>query len=527
MMSKIIGFFKLNRWALFSGLLIGTSYAPFPCWAVAFCYVPLWLWVTEETLSLRQIFWGAWITQFTLSLIGFHWVAFVTYEFGHIPAPLAVIVLIMFCSLVHLYIPIAITLAVALGRHWRFQRGWILLIIPFFLNMMERFWPSIFPWHLGYPLYSSGVSLYQWADVIGFLGLSLLMLLSNSVIAVWWLNRKKVWILASLCFALGFLTWAGNFHAKDWDVTDAHVQTLVVQGNIGNLEKEQVEKGQNYQESIIDRFINLTRKGAAENPEAKLIIWPETAFPATFDQRSVGFYFQQKVVQTLRDLKMAMVTGAYSSEFNLQARRSTAYNAMAFLNQNGDLAGPLYRKTYLLAYGEYLPLSETFPFLLEWVPTVANFGRGQGPQVFSLSVEDQVLRLGPQICYEGLYPDFSRKLALEGAQIFVNITNDSWFGRPSEPLQHMYMTFARAVENRRPLIRSTNTGVSSVALASGQILALSPIHQEWTGKFDVSYQHNPPLTFFSKWGHFDALLVLIITMITLAIGYRYGRIRRP
>ena len=80
--------------------------------------------------------------------------------------------------------------------------------------------------------------------------------------------------------------------------------------------------------------------------------------------------------------------------------------------------------------------------------------------------------MGPQICYEGLFDWFGRALANEGAQVIMNITNDSWYGTWEEPFQHGYMTLARAVEVRRPLVRSTNTGLSSVALASGEINGL-------------------------------------------------------
>ena len=422
MMSKIVDFFKLNRWAILSGVLVGTSYAPFPCWALLFCYTPLWLWATRLELNLRQVFWGAWVTQFILSLIGFHWVAFVTYEFGHIPWPLAFIALMIFCSLVHLYIPIALTLAVACGRSLKFSRIWILFLIPLFLNLMERFLPSLFPWHLGYPLYSSGIPLFQWADVVGFLGLSLLMLLCNAVIAVWWLNRKNFWLPVTLGLGLIALTLGGTDHAKPWTQTDGVIPTLIVQGNIGNFEKEQVEQGQNYQDHIVDQFLALSRQGVEKNPATQLMIWPETAFPGNFDQRTLGFYEQQKVLQTLKALNLPLITGAYSTELNQQTGKSVFFKALAFLDSNGQLSGPLYRKTHLLAYGEYLPLSETFPILLTWVPTISNFGRGQGPQVFSLNIKNQTLRWGPQICYEGLYPEFSRKLARQGAQILVTLT---------------------------------------------------------------------------------------------------------
>ncbi len=120
--------------------------------------------------------------------------------------------------------------------------------------------------------------------------------------------------------------------------------------------------------------------------------------------------------------------------------------------------------------------------------------------------------VGPQICYEGLYPDFSRGLAKAGADVIINLTNDSWFTlqpwvwRPFEPEQHGFMTLARAIEVRRPLIRSTNTGVSMGILPDGELLARSPTREEWYGQFTVPIPANPPLTLFARWGQWDLLM---------------------
>ena len=95
-----------------------------------------------------------------------------------------------------------------------------------------------------------------------------------------------------------------------------------------------------------------------------------------------------------------------------------------------------------------------------WFPHTADFARGDGPQIRRY----RGLLLGPQICYEGLFPGFSRKLADQGAQVFVNVTNDSWFGTRAEPYQHLAMTLARGIEFRRPVIRATNTGISTAML---------------------------------------------------------------
>ncbi|MGH8560008.1 MAG: apolipoprotein N-acyltransferase, partial [Methylococcales bacterium] len=91
-----------------------------------------------------------------------------------------------------------------------------------------------------------------------------------------------------------------------------------------------------------------------------------------------------------------------------------------------------------------------------------------------------------------------------------------------EPYQHLYMTLARAVEYRRPVIRATNTGISSVALASGEILNRSPMHQEWSGRYDVSYLYKPIETFYERYYWLVPGLLLGTVAGLLAFGLWYG-----
>jgi apolipoprotein N-acyltransferase len=129
--------------------------------------------------------------------------------------------------------------------------------------------------------------------------------------------------------------------------------------------------------------------------------------------------------------------------------------------------------------------------------------------------------VGPQICYEGLFPDFSRGLADQGAQIFVNVTNDSWFGTTAEPYQHLSMTLARGIEFRRPVVRATNTGISAAMRADGTLLDLSPLHTEWTGLYEISYRREPLPTFFQEYGRWLVPSILwLAAAILLAAGRR-------
>lgn len=533
MIRKIFQWFKQKRLPLLAGLLVGTTYIPFPPWALLFCYAPLWIFLLQ-TKSLKQAFWGAWLTQFTLSLIGFHWIAYTAKEFGSMPWSVSIVALLLFASFIHLYIPLAGVLAVWLRNKFSLGTFPTLLCFAILHSLAERIWPSIFPWHLGYTLLWAKLPVYQLADLVGFAGLSSVILFSNAWVAWIWLQRRQsarfltihIGALATVLILLN--TWGHN-HKIPWNQFDGEIKATVIQANIGNIEKVFAETGRGYQATITEKFLRLSREAIAKYPDTDLLVWPETAYPDYLDASFLGLARQRQLIEGLQPLGIPLLTGAYSKEKNLDLKEDKAtYNALFLIKPDGTSYSPPYRKTYLLAFGEYLPFSEAFPILLKWLPFVSNFGRGLGPALLTLDRPDgSHLDIGGQICYEGLYDDFSRGLAKKGALLLANVTNDSWFGYPFEPRQHLYMTLARAIETRRPLLRSTNTGISTGILANGEILQWSPIHEEWFGQFIIPYKKFPAQSFFVRYGHMDWVLLLIILFGTLTTGASNVRTRRP
>jgi apolipoprotein N-acyltransferase len=528
MMVKFKLFFKQYSlrnylWPFVAGLLIGTSYIPFPPWALLFCYAPLWIFLFHNAKTWKEAFAAGWWTQFTLSIIGFHWVAYVTKQFGGFPWPLAVLVLILFACFVHLYIPLTAALVVFLKEKYRWSLSKTLLALALSLSLAERLWPSIFPWHLGYTLLWAKLPAYNWADVIGFEGLSTVILLFNAWLAWLWEQREhkgKVLAHGALIFTLAFaINIGGYFHGKSWNQFDRKLVVSIIQANIGDLEKVFAEEGQShFQDSIVRKFLSLSHAAVEETPNTELLIWPETAVPDYLDPFNSMTKIPRLMGSVLQPLGKTLLTGSYAKDAPGEKTVRQTYNALFLLDSSANAIGKPYRKTNLLAFGEYLPFSETFPSLLKLLPFIANFGRGQGPDVLVYPHPEGDIKIGAQICYEGLYPEFTRGLAMKDADILANVTNDSWFGRPSEPRQHLYMTLARAIEVRRPLIRSTNTGISTVMLANGVVLQQSPLHEVWQGSYDVQFRNNPPKTDFVIWGHFDWILILVALLVILIKG---------
>ena len=125
------------------------------------------------------------------------------------------------------------------------------------------------------------------------------------------------------------------------------------------------------------------------------------------------------------------------------------------------------------------------------------------------------------ICYESIFADEIRQFVVNGAEVLVNISDDGWYGDTSAPWQHLNMARMRAVENRRWLLRDTNTGVTAAIDPYGRITESAPRH-EFTS-LAVRYGFNDDLTFYTRFGDVFALLCGILSLATLAYGRGTGR----
>lgn len=550
-MKRIGAFFNFHSLCILSGIFIGTSYIPFPPWASLFCFVPLWIhWFRISALNeppgnltrYKKIFFAGWLTQFVFSLIGFNWVALTVHEFGLMPWPIAIFVLLLFCAVANFDVPLAGVAWFYLHKKWSLSWRASAVLLATLMALFEAWIPTLFPWNYGYTWLWVKAPFAQVGEIVGFQGLSSIVILLNFGLLLFherWRAGKTAQAASTLITTLGIfslLNLAGYVLYKNLAQPDKEFKTVIVQANIGNLQKQMAEIGYGFRSAIAERYSLLTRRtltdsalqDTADNPPAKsavdFVVWPETAYPYDIDQRLWSSPFMKRYpppAQWLINLAQELDTNLIAGGYGYAPRDGKVTNTFFIVEKSGSIQPDPYYKTILLAFGEYIPGSEFFPRLKEWIPA-GDFSRGPGPQVKELSG----LKIGPQICYESLFPSHSNRLADLGAEVFVNLTNDSWYGLWQEPYQHLYMTLARAIEFRRPLVRATNTGISTVVLASGEVLEKSPLAVEWTGLYTVPYKSEPKPTFYQLYPWLtDALLIFIILAIVGKAAF--ARFKKP
>ncbi len=324
------------------------------------------------------------------------------------------------------------------------------------LEYLRSYLLTGFPWALlGYSQYRV-LPVIQIADIFGAWGVSFLVMMVN--VAVYQAIRRsgyqairKKLILPIACLVSVLIYGFFKLSPYNPQPTSAPIRISVIQGNIPQ-ELKWDERAMGY---IVEKYSRMTEEAVKEKPD--LIVWPEAASPGLFGQDDDIF---DSFYALAKRIKVPILLGAVTRS------KDIFFNSALLIDENGQIAGR-YDKLHLVPFGEYIPLKKYLPFLETVVP-IGDIEKGRSYTVFKLPVTFSVL-----ICFEDLFPELSREFTKRGAGFLVNITNDAWYKLTSAPYQHLQASVFRAVENRRYLVRSANTGISGFIAPSGKIILLA------------------------------------------------------
>ncbi|MFT5433115.1 MAG: apolipoprotein N-acyltransferase, partial [Myxococcota bacterium] len=245
------------------------------------------------------------------------------------------------------------------------------------------------------------------------------------------------------------------------------------------------------------RIAKLTREAAED---ADLLVWPEGGFPFAFQTERVRMKpSPQDNAHTIFSRRLVALATALGQPFvasGLRAEDRRLHNSALFFD--GKTREPqVYDKHLLLWFGERIPFSDTFPSLAESFPHASNHRAGEEFVLFDVGGA----RWAPNICYEALFPTFTRRglNAGEGADVLLNMTNDVWFGSAQEAEHHLMVQVQRAIENRVWLVRATNSGISAFVDPAGNTLARGEADDRLVVTYDVRITDHPR-SFYRRYG---------------------------
>ncbi len=282
------------------------------------------------------------------------------------------------------------------------------------------------------------------------------------------------------------------------DVTVLQVATI--QPNIPQQWK--LESG--HSEEIVNRLRYL--HGIASSAGPQLVLWPEAVVPGgMFSDEETNKFVLEQAAQV-----PALLIG---TDDNDRGAPGEDHNSAALL-LSGEKAPHLYDKRHLVPFGEYLPLR----WALGWIAgslVPGDFKPGREVGLFKL--KEPALTLGPLVCFEDTLGELTREPVLHGAQLLVNITNDGWFGQSCEPEQHFVNSIFRAVENRRPLIRCTNTGVTASMDSFGRVTRWLPPFQELFASKQIKIPNHGTETFYTRHGEIFSIGCAILSAFVIIL----------
>ncbi|HXY62616.1 MAG TPA: apolipoprotein N-acyltransferase, partial [Nitrospirota bacterium] len=266
---------------------------------------------------------------------------------------------------------------------------------------------------------------------------------------------------------------------------------------------------------VLAVYTRLTQEALKQHPD--IVIWPETATPFYFNGEAPrDSALREDLTAFVKQNGVPLLFG--SPTYEIRPGRVVYLRNSAFLIMTDGTVGAVYHKLHLVPFGEYVPLKRFLFFVEKMVQAIGDFESGNDYTVMTISPHGPghagEVKLSTAICYEIIFPDLIRRFVDRGACIITTITNDAWFGRTAAPYQHFSMAVFRAVENRVPVARAANTGVSGFIDAQGSILDTSAIFT--TAQVTRSISLGSTKTFYTKYGDvFSYLCVLISSLLMI------------
>ena len=471
-------------------------------WFAWFCLVPLFLSLKDEN-RFRNIFLKIFLWAFIYHLVSLYWlidnigidekyIAFITMILANLVCTLNIIVIFLIWHFIN-YLS---------GRKIWYSLPFIWVMIEYLSSLTQ----ISFPWASisNTQAQESLLPMIQFIELTGMFGLTFWIINLNISLFYFFINRARTQLLESISiFILPLIL--GLFLVKpSYDNIDK-IDFSILQPNI-HID----EKWKNI--GMLQKHLDVTRKFIDQidkNSEELLLIWPESAF--THNSRNSNFQVRTFLIENnIENVNLLTGVGEYHD--------SLIYNSIYFLDSDNDYnlkTEKKYRKIKLVPGAEHVPFSETFPSLKE-IALSGNFSMGDQYTLFNYKNS----YFAGMVCIESTYPDLSRAFVKNGANFLVYVANDGWYLDPPEAQQHAKQTILRAIETRKPILRSGNTGITWVVDSYGAVLKqLEHNKLGMLSSEDLNVYSNSSKTFFVIAGNWLSYISIFITFYLILRGF--------
>jgi apolipoprotein N-acyltransferase len=456
---------------------------------------------------------------------GFYWLIDTVGRFADFPWLGGLGILLLFCATRAIIFLLFTAIVCVIRRRAAFP---MTLLGPLVMVSCELLVPQLFP--CGQWISQAwNPHVIQISELTGPLGVTALLMLVNGALYDLFLEARRarnVAIGAALLLAAALIF--GAVRMRQVDQAIAHAPSLrvgLVQPNFANNNDGVFSRDRAVRElgSLQEQSRRLEKDGA------QLTVWSEGSYPMALPHDFSADFPVDNYAMVRRDIREPTLIGVNTYD----AAADQIFNSAILFDRNGKVAGR-YDKAELLAFGEYIPGLDYFPWLRKLLPAgLGGFTRGAGPGVLSLQRPGGGdWQLGPLICYEDIIQEYIRGVGQLHPNLLVNMTVDSWYGATAEPWEHLALAVFATVELRVSLVRAVNSGVSALIDPNGRVLEKTYANDPYRsprasdGIVVTAPMMQGGRTLYVAVGNLFAYLCLAAMLIILGVALKGARARR-
>ena len=507
---KRINTLKLTDYlpALISGALLVLAFPVFDLYLLAWvAFIPLLLSLWKK--SPGEAFQAGFVFGLVYFFGTLYWIYHSINFYGGVSFAASISIVLLFCCYLSIYPAVFAYFFSSFIKKTRLPALLIGPVLWVVLEFIRSYAFTGFPWSsIGYSQYKF-LPVIQVSDITGVYGISFLVLAFNCAVVDGLLLKARVRKMplfplsySVIGFIIFFIAIVSSIGYGFWRLGQDRPGHIVKAGLVqGNIEQDQ-KWNPAFQKYVMDTYSALSKEAAGRSPD--LIIWPETAVPFIFGEDKEN---TEQLIRFEKTLNTYMLFGSVL-EKKTSSEQISLTNSVLLLDKEGKIIYQ-YDKIHLVPFGEYVPLRRFLFFVDKLVAGIGDYVPGDQ----YIKAETPFGSFAPMVCYEIIFPGLVRKFYSKNGDFIVTVTNDAWFGKTAGPYQHFSMAVFRAIENRKPVMRSANTGISGFIDSNGRIIKRTELFQRQVLTGEIKTDNT--LTFYSRYGDLFTYFCIVISAVLL------------
>jgi apolipoprotein N-acyltransferase len=511
---------------LLSGLFSSLAFAPTFLFPFLIFGISTLLYYIRKARSTKQAFILGWLFGFTHFLTGMYWISigvavYIEQFWWVIPFALCGLPIIL-----AFFIAFASALTYKAKIKNNISKVFIFSILFVIFEWIRSWIFTGLPWNLTGYSFCFSEKIIQLASVASIYGLSFLSVFISTNLYFIFIRDKDGWIIHSLSslIILSCVFYFGSQRLENNPTEYTDISIRLIQPSIPQSAKWDPRSIYRNME-----FHSELSKLDADQPDRfipDLVVWSEAAVTIPLNRPRI-----KSILTSAISNKTILITGGISEYFSPSTNNDSLldeyrlYTSLYGINAKGEVLFS-YNKAHLVPFGEYMPYKE-ISGLKKLTAGFIDYTPGDKNQNVHLTIKDKIIHIRPLVCYEAIFPDEAR-VQDPKISLFINITNDAWYGNSSGPYQHFEISRMRAVENGIPMIRVGNNGISGIIDPLGRIIFKTGLN-EISATDGFTPNKLAKQTLFSIYGCSCIITLLLFTIIVTSciyIAYRSLKVKK-